>query len=164
MIDRLQLSGIDGLVPPTGRRLTPTTRARLDRGLALLRSNRRFRIAMDRWGTAVERFDPLDSAFDCSAALESDFALGDELRLRLAFSARYSAQRKRSQAFQTVYEMYGVRSAFVHGGEPRLSDEDQRRSLGVVHSVLSGIVARAKVPRADEGSKSVLAAFARRVR
>jgi hypothetical protein len=145
------------VVPPTDRRLTPTMRTRLDRGLALLRSNRRFRIATDRWGSAIERFDPLDSVLDCCAALEAVFELRDELRLRLAFAARYSVQRNRSQAFRRIYEMYGVRSAFVHGSAPRVSDDDQRAFLRVVHSVLCGIVARGKVPSGEDITKGILA-------
>lgn len=114
------------------------------------KENRRFRIALQRFGVAYKRKDPLDSVLDCSAALESLFTLPNELRLRLSLSIFYLLSRDKKYWARVAYEMYGIRSKFIHGASiPTVGSDGQGRYISLVARALEAAAKTRTIPGAD---------------
>jgi len=136
---------------PSVYTFTTTRQAAYKEGLALLEASRPFRIAMLRWAAGLTRTDPLDSVLDYCSALEALFRLRDELRLRLSLSVYHVLKRGKREAFHAVYEMYGIRNKFIHGGAvPDVSFESAEEYGTTVAAVLGNIVSRGALPDAGE--------------
>lgn len=138
-------------------RLTDPRKDTLARGFQLLRREKRFRIAAERWHSAVRRFEAVDSLIDICSSMEAFFGLRDELRLRLAFAAYFSSKQRRRHAFSTTYEMYGLRNEFVHGARiPDVSEAQQKLFVATMADILLSAVRANAVPKAESMNSELL--------
>lgn len=132
----------------------------LNKGLKLLKEEKRFRIAMIRWSRCYARADTLDTVLDCCSCLEASFSMGDELRLRTALAVYYSLQNNRKTGFQTAYEMYGIRNDFIHGTKIPIVTEDKRHIyVKLVADVLGEFIKNAKMPNSNKINMKILNHF-----
>lgn len=137
--------------------LTTSVLDKFSEGVNALQGDRKLRISALRWHTGCSRNDPIDTVLDCCSALESALSLPSELRLRLSLSVYHILDRNKKRSFAAVYEMYGIRNKFIHGGELPAVDEDQQLEyLHVVARFLSKCLKIGKVPSNDELSRMIL--------
>jgi hypothetical protein len=129
--------------------ITPALSAQIDDGITLLIKEKRFRFALERWYTAICRSVDLDAVLDLCSSLEACFAVGNELRLRLAFAVYTTLRHERGQGFRTTYKMYNIRSRFVHGENPGLTRDEVVSFAGVVAEVLRVVLAEMVLPSAE---------------
>lgn len=135
--------------------LTETMTSKLETGIELC-SNKRFRIAIDRWNTGLRRADPLDAVLDLCSSLEACFGLSSELRLRLSFAVRAVLKRNKKTSAKLVYEMYGVRNDFIHGSKiPEISRDQKAAFIAVVSEILVSIIRKGAIPSAQVIQKEI---------
>lgn len=138
-------------------KFSPSLVNKLKKGLPLLTKNKRFQISVLRWDASFARNEPIDTVLDCCSSLEAAFSLPNELRLRLAFSAYHTVKTNKKKAFNIVYEMYGKRNSFIHGGAiPDVSVEQQRNYIKIVADILCRFVELGKIPDGDTLNKKLL--------
>jgi hypothetical protein len=129
---------------------TPGLVKKLRTGCRLV-SDRRFGIALRRWGSSFIRADPLDSVLDCCSALEAVARTDAELRLRLSLIVRHLVPREKKDAARTTYEMYGLRNKFAHGsGLPTIQYDRQYAYIALVSRVLLLLIRRGKLPSSED--------------
>lgn len=128
----------------------------LARGAKLIKNEKRFQIALERWGAGYARHDPIDSVLDCCSSLEAAFRLGDELRLRLSLATYHTLQKRKRAGFRTVYEMYKVRSEFVHGSKvPVVREQERINYVHTVSQVLLTLLRTGYLPKPEMLSKQI---------
>ena len=81
------------------------------------------RLALRRWNTVFERFDPDDALIDYWIALERLFVPDSSQELRHRSSFRIGAwlgntPDEREKIYKDLLESYDLRSRIVHGGVP----------------------------------------------
>lgn len=135
---------------------TPLRQAAYTRGLGLLETSRGFRVSMLRWAAGPTRTDPLDSVLDYCSALEALFRLPDELRLRLSLSVHCVLQCRKRERACAVYEMYGIRSKFIHGGDvPDVCFDQTAGYCATIAAVLGTVVAKGALPDGQELDRKI---------
>lgn len=141
-------------------RLSKTFISNFEKAIDLLRKNKRFRIAVHRWGSSYNRDEMLDSVLDCCSSFEAIFSMGDELRLKTALAVFFTLSKKRHQGFLCAYEMYGLRSSFIHGARiPELSKEDRKKYIDIVSKVLKQCVFKQDIPNREEINARIIQHF-----
>ncbi len=117
------------------------------KGIKLL-SSKRFKIALQRWGTSYTREDALDSVLDCCSALEAVMSCESELRLRISLMAYHLVKENKKQVMCDVYKMYGIRSKFIHGsGIPLVTEEERILFIEIVANILKAIIRDQEIPK-----------------
>jgi hypothetical protein len=136
--------------------LTPKRLDQIRIGAKLARSNRRFRIALIRWCSSIERVDSMDVVLDCCSCLEALFQTQSEHRLRTALSVRQCVTRNKGQAFRTTYDLYGLRSQFVHGARiPSVPEAVTDEFIGVAAAVLTDCIAQDRCPKPEKVNAAI---------
>ena len=131
-----------------------------EKAINLLHKNKRFRIAVHRWGSSYSRKEMLDSVLDCCSSFEAIFSMGDELRLRIALAVFFTLRKKRGQGFLCTYEMYGLRSSYIHGARiPEISKENRKKYIDVVSQILKQCVFKQNIPNSEEINERIIKHF-----
>jgi hypothetical protein len=134
--------------------------ARFNAGLRLLFANRRFQIAMIRWSRCFKRSDPLDTVLDCCSCLEASFQMGEELRLRTALAVYFALDEEPELGFRTAYNMYGIRSKFIHGSKiPDVTEEERRKYVKLVATLLDRFIEVGAMPNRNDLDAKILRKF-----
>jgi hypothetical protein len=131
--------------------ISPSLRRSIDKGITLISTQRRFRMAIERWYASVRRDDVIDSVLDLCSSLEACLAAGsNEIRLRLALAVYTTLRRNRSRGFKITYEMYNVRSRLVHGDSvAKLQASEVKAFMEVVADALHTILSAQSIPSPD---------------
>jgi hypothetical protein len=120
-------------------------------GAKLALSNRRFRIALTRWCSSLDRTDSMDVVLDCCSCLEALFQTPSEHRLRTALAARHCVSAGKRHTFRITYELYGLRNQFVHGARiPDVADSMVAEFVGLVATLLREFIRQGRCPAPED--------------
>lgn len=123
--------------------------------------NKRFKISLQRWSSSYIRSVPLDSVLDCCSSLEALLSFPNELRLRFSFSVYHILRKNKKASMLKIYEMYGVRNSFIHGGRvPKVSKNEQEEFIRIVANVLLQIIKNGNMPKSNVLSKKIIEQYA----
>lgn len=161
LLERKVLSGSKHLQIPVYH-LSARLLILFEKGVRLAMNNRRFRIAMQRWGSSYDRGDPLDSVLDCCSALEAIIGCRDEIRLRISFSIYHILKTAKHRSMTEVYQMYGIRNDFIHGSKiPEITPKQQCDFIDVVSRVLLTYMDRGKIPNKQQLDRQIIEKYSR---
>ena len=123
----------------------------LENGINLItenkHSNKRFCIALQRWVSSYTRQETIDSVLDCCASLEALFNYSNELRLRISCSVYHFRRKDKKKSFEIVYNLYGIRSNFIHGVKiPEVSKKTRYEFLEILANIFNQIIKDSKLP------------------
>jgi len=116
--------------------------------------------SIDRWGSSLNRGNSLDATLDCCASIEALFGIRDEIRLRISLLSQLFSSTRKRETFSTVYEMYGVRSKYVHGNDfPEVSKEKLTSYIKTTAHVLESVLSMKKALNSQQYNDALINKF-----
>lgn len=108
--------------------------------------NKRLKIALSSFYSAyVIEKDISKKILDCCQSLEAIFAIDNELRLKLSLYVFYYIDLNDKKILRDVYEMYGLRSSYIHGSRD-IGESDYIDYIRIVGRVLEHLFDELALP------------------
>ncbi len=103
----------------------------------------------------------MDSILDCCSCLEALYNLSDELRLKISLISFHLVPTDKKNTLDKVYEMYGLRNAFIHGSKiPEVSHEQVKEYLNLTAKILISILQLGELPTVEALTKNIFEYYA----